>query len=127
MSREPATSSLNPPITLQGQVHQYKRASIPAAEIRPVFLSVYIFDIDEGFQAQQITTSFKDPDVHLIQQLRVILHLLIPNALTFNSAREWILGDEAPSQFQMVIYGDRRPTCYRFRTCNGPACSEELR
>lgn len=43
VNRCAGTSSIYPKATLQGQIYYYKAALMPAAELRPGFLSVYIF------------------------------------------------------------------------------------
>lgn len=42
----------------------------------------------------------------------------------FRSLRKWMLGDDAPTIYQMVIHEKRRPASENVRRYDSPTCAE---
>lgn len=83
---------------------------MPGAHLRPAFLSVSVFDSDLGSQAQHLTRSVQELNIHLMQHLTEILRQVNLYVQTFRSPREWAFGDHAPMPSQNVIHANWRTT-----------------
>lgn len=68
---------------MQGEINFYLAALMPSTQVRPTHFSTYIFDINNGAQAQQRPRNVLKVYVHF--------HQLNPYIQPFRSPKEWAL------------------------------------
>ena len=124
VARGPGSSNFNPTMTVQGRVYHWIGALVPPQHLQPSFLSVYIHDTDFSNQAGIRRGANPRLNEGLLTRLAATLSQHNPYVQTFESLREWATGDEAPTQYKMVIHADKRPAAEHVRRYNGPEASE---